>query len=219
MGITRLKRNVGTRITVPLLGGAICLLSILGCALIEPKDEGSSLVMGRVSVKEVNRSKADTIHIRVENEDGSLSYIATADSRGYFFIPNVPSGIGFRLSRIDFEQDDSRFKYEMKKSEVIGVDRGVVKDLGHYRVNYGSKDGVSVRLSLSLGSKTRLSSSVTLGFDISASVPLVPPRYETAEEVIFDETASLQYLIGKYPQSPWARRAEVQLESFGSKDD
>jgi len=194
---------------------AFCILSVIGCAISEPQDENSSLGIGRVVVKGEGGLTPDTIYVRVEG--GSLRYTVIPDGNGYFFIPNIPSEVSLRLSRLEFRLNDAWYSYDLKESEPIRVGRGQIKDLGHHRVSYGSKDGVSVRLGLSLGATTDLDGA-TLGVSISASIPLVPPPYEVVEEIAYDEVASLKYLIDRYPQSAWARKAKVQLESPGQED-
>jgi hypothetical protein len=72
-----------------LIGEALVLY---GCALAEPENARSSLLVGKAKAKVVGKFVENSLELKIVNLRNRTEYATVTDTKGYFFIPNIEPG-------------------------------------------------------------------------------------------------------------------------------
>ncbi|MGQ9631509.1 MAG: hypothetical protein ACUVXI_14540 [bacterium] len=206
------------------LGIIVALL--VGCALAEPRDEGSSLLIGRV-ILDTSKSGGDfqwdyTIIVRGES---NTTFRAVADDRGYFLIPNIDPG-EYTIDNIVLipTRGGDTIRYSVGRVEIsrTRVNPAEIAYMGDITIipEKGSLDIPEEGLTVSIGIKMVYifgNTALGLGVDTGDGKKVIERSLSGKIETRRDEnpTSALNHIVKRYPDSGWAKRAKAQMQGNG----
>ena len=115
-------------------GVLIYLFLSSGCALsllADPEGKKASLALGRCEFLWVQTGgfKKDILEVMLENVVSGRPYLAVTNTKGYYFLPNLPTGV-YLLKRIKFSLQDVTVEHEPDTKLFVMFDPGKVYYLG-----------------------------------------------------------------------------------------
>ena len=166
--------------------GVVLILS--SCALVEPEDANSSLLIGRAKAFGFQRYEVENaLELIIANLSTGASYFARTDTEGYFFIPNVERG-RYQVTNLvaKYSRGSSNWTSNWGKArESFFVSSGKISYLGYYVFDRLPAPGVN------------------------QFTPTI-----TVSNQKRDIQKALEYLVIKFPDSTWSIMAKNELQKL-----
>ena len=183
-------RSLIRKHTVFFLVGVVLILS--SCALVEPEEANSSLLIGRaIAIGGLDGRGSikieDSLEIKIVNSFSKKKYIVLTDASGYFFIPNIEPG------RYRIENLTARYEWASSR----------------WTVRYGrAKERFRARFG-----KVVFAGSFVFEELPASGVNRFTPKITVSNQKR-DIQKALEYFVKKFPESAWTIMAKNELQKL-----